>query len=247
MTRHIPIFPRRIRYSIVTHVSTRPRLYYGVRAVLGRYDHLCVNLNTELVVEGFPRSANSTTVHVFIAAQSRQVRIAHHKHHAAQLLRAVKLNIPAVMLVRPPRAATLSFLALMEDVRQRRGQEPPSGRLLGYEDVFRSYIAFYRATIPILDRLVIAPFEEVTTSINPMIRRLNTRFGTTYVETQGHSISVLRSIGEHAMPTSARQIIKSEIEAEFNSMLSSSKGLKRIVNRAEAVHREIEDYHERFS
>ena len=72
-----------LKYRLVTTLSTRPFLYYMLRRITGTMDSLCVNDETELVIEGYPRSANSTTAHGFLACQSKPVRLAHHKHHVA--------------------------------------------------------------------------------------------------------------------------------------------------------------------
>jgi hypothetical protein len=104
---------RRSKFHLVTLVSTRPALYYGLRQISGTMDHLCVRDDTELVIEGYPRSANSTTAYGFLDRQSRPVRVAHHKHHAAQLLLASKRGLPAVLLIRKPEQAIISNLALV--------------------------------------------------------------------------------------------------------------------------------------
>ena len=90
----IAAIPRRARFRAVTYLSTRPALYYGMRRITGRFDGQCVRPETEIVIEGFPRSANSTTVHRFLERQPGPVRIAHHKHHAAQLQRATRGGCP---------------------------------------------------------------------------------------------------------------------------------------------------------
>ena len=80
----------RTAHRAVTALSTRPRLYYGMRRLTGTYDHLCIRPDTELVIEGYPRSANSTTVYGFLKRQDRPVQVAHHKHNATQLLQAAR-------------------------------------------------------------------------------------------------------------------------------------------------------------
>jgi hypothetical protein len=123
-------FHRRARHRAVTFASTRPALYFGLRRATGTLDALCIAPDTELVIEGYPRSANSTTVYGFLDRQPMPVKVAHHKHHAAQLLRAVERSVPAVMLIREPCAASLSNLALAEEARRRGwGGAPRHDRL----------------------------------------------------------------------------------------------------------------------
>lgn len=130
----------RLRNGFVTWTSTRPGIYYGIRVATGRMDHLCIRKDTDLVIEGYPRSANSTTVHKFLSRQDRPLHVAHHKHHAAQILRAVQWGIPAVVLIREPRSACLSLLALGAEARHRAGlQAKPR---FGFSDVLTAWIAF---------------------------------------------------------------------------------------------------------
>jgi hypothetical protein len=46
----------------------------------------------------------------------------------------------------------------------------------------RSYIRFYSAVVPYLEKTVIAPFETVTSDFASVIREVNTRYGTTFEE-----------------------------------------------------------------
>lgn len=175
----IAAFPKRARFRIVTYMSTRPRLYYGVRRLSGRLDPLCIRPDTDIVIEGYPRSANSTTVHRFLARQDRPLHVAHHKHHAAQILRAVQWGIPAIVLIREPREACLSLLALGAEARHRAGK--PQSDSMAFTDVFSAYVAFYRAVEECLDQIVIGRFEFVRTDITDLIYRVNARFGTNFL------------------------------------------------------------------
>lgn len=234
--------PHRARYNFVTFVSTRPRLYYGIRRLSSRTDPLCIGRDTEIVIEGYPRSANSTTVYGFLDRQPKAVRVAHHKHHAAQLLRAVEWAIPAVLLVRAPRQAAISNLALAAEARERSGDAKKPG--LEEVDVIRSWVAFYHAVLPVLDRLVIAPFEEVTSDIGPMIRAVNTRFGADFAHAPVTETGA-SALGWHATPNLLRARIKSEIEAGFDSALASSPRLRALDSASQTLHERILEHHER--
>ena len=170
--------PRRARFRAVTWMSTRPRLYYGLRKLTRQSDHLCIRRDTDIVIEGYPRSANSTTVHQFLAMQDRPHHVAHHKHHAAQLLRAAAWRIPAVVLIRAPREASLSLLALAAEARHRAGKPERGG--LSFSDVLSAYVAFYDAVEPTLDHALIGRFEVVRSDVPGLITRVNARFGTDF-------------------------------------------------------------------
>lgn len=175
---YLSALSRRARFRAVTWASTRPRLYYGLGRLTRQADHLCIRRDTDMVIEGYPRSANSTTVHKFLAIQDRPTHVAHHKHHAAQLLRAAEWGIPAVVLIRAPREACLSLLALAAEARHRAGKPERGG--LNFSDVLFAYVAFYEAVEPTLDHTMIGRFEVVRSDVHGLITHVNARFGTDF-------------------------------------------------------------------
>lgn len=225
--------PRRARFRAVTYLSTRPRLYYGIRRLSGRTDPLCIRRDTALVIEGYPRSANSTIAHGFLARQERPIHVAHHKHHAAQILRAVEWGIPAVVLIRAPRAACLSLLALAAEARHRAGKAASSA--LTFSDVLNAYIAFYEAVEPRLNHIVIGRFEAVHNDLAGLVDRVNARFRTTF-RSKASEDAPQSELGWHAMPNDIRDGIKRDLATRLDAELAGSPALRRLVARAEAVH-----------
>jgi hypothetical protein len=230
-------FHQRLKYRAVTELSVRPALYYGARRMFGKLDKLCISPETNIVIEGYPRSANSTTVQKFISRQNRPISVAHHKHHAAQILRAVDWGIPAVALIREPHAACLSLMALQAEARVRRGQSAISH--LHYHNVFRSYIAFYASIEPHLGSIIIAPFDSVTKDVGPMIEQINAKFETDFEIAEMDDDASVALLGWHAMPNELRIKVKQDIETGFETMLSTSARLRNLTYRAEALYERI--------
>lgn len=228
---------QRVANRTVTSLSTRPALYYGVRAITGSMDGLCIRRDTELVIEGYPRSANSTTVHGFLERQDRPVRVAHHKHHAAQLIRAVRWGIPALALIRDPRGAILSRLALSQEACRRTGRTG-RGAALGFRDAAVAWEAFYRAILPHGDRLLIVPFERATADLDGVIDDLNRRFGTSYRSLPGVR-SPQPELGWHAQSNPLRREIKAELAEKFERELRQSLRLAALLDACNAVHRRV--------
>lgn len=233
---------RRARYRVTTLVSTRPALYYGIRRISGKLDGLCVNSDTELVIEGYPRSANSSTVHGFLARQPSPVRVAHHKHHAAQILSAVDRGLPTVLLIRDPKEAALSNLALVMEAQHRKGM--PEQRQLGFDQVLYSWIVFYRAVEGCVDDLVIAPFEEVTQDLGIMIRDINRKFGTNFSDTAPVEAPA-KPLGWHAMPNDIRNTIKNSLAEDFALTLAGSARIGALLDEANTLHQRLIELHER--
>src|SRR5262245_38009418 len=105
--------------------------------------------STELVIEGFPRSANTFAVTAFELAQPRPVRVAHHVHTPAHVSRAVAAGVPVLLLVRPPRDAVASAV-----VRK------PS---LDVDAVAARYRSFHTQLLGVAGEIEVATFDRVTT------------------------------------------------------------------------------------
>ena len=122
---------------------------------------------TELCIEGFLRAGNTFTVIAFQHAQREPVSVAHHVHAAGAVIAAVRLRTPTLVLIRPPEQSVLSYVV--------RWPELTIGQAL------RGYVRFYRPLLAYRDGFVVGRFEEVTSDLGRVIRRVNERFGTNFV------------------------------------------------------------------
>ena len=121
---------------------------------------------TALVIEGFPRSGNTFSVAAFQIANGRDHHLGRHLHGAPHLLRAKRMGIPAIALVRAPESAVPSYLI------RRAG--------LQAEDALVEYLDFYRTAWPARDAFVVGLFDDVTSDFGSVIDRVNVRFGTSF-------------------------------------------------------------------
>jgi hypothetical protein len=122
---------------------------------------------TEICIEGFLRSGNTFTVIAVQHAQPRVVSIAHHVHAAGAVIAAIRMGTPTLVLIRPPEESVLSYVI--------RWPTLTIGQAL------RGYVRFYDPLVPYRDRFVVGRFDEVTTDLGGVIRRVNERFGTDLV------------------------------------------------------------------
>lgn len=148
------------------HLGRRPRLFFSLWRTRATRT-LSVSRCTRVVIEGFPRSANTFSVLAFQHAQPERVEVAHHLHVPAQIARAVEWDIPALVLIRNPLDAVASLLV--------RTPERSASQSL------REYISFYEAVAELPSHgYLVAHFDEVVADFGRVIRRFNDRFGTTY-------------------------------------------------------------------
>jgi hypothetical protein len=127
-----------------------------------------IGSSTELVIDGYTRSATTFAVYAFQLAQVRPVRLAHHLHAPAQLIAAAKMGVPVLALIREPEGAILSQL-----VREPRVE---------LRDALVAYTRFYSYLLPHRRGFVVGEFDQVTRDFGGVVRRLNERFGTSFEE-----------------------------------------------------------------
>lgn len=162
MQIHIPF-----HWTARTHIGRWLRVFNTVFGSVNDGDRL-TRENTELVIEGFPRSGNSFSVFAFSNAGAGDLSIAHHVHSPSQIITAARYGLPAVLLVRAPQDAVTAGLAKI--ATHRTG------------DLLRAYAAYYRSLLPLREHYVIAPFETVTTDFGRVINAVNRRFETTFTD-----------------------------------------------------------------
>jgi hypothetical protein len=156
----------RLLYEGKTILARSPTLALPVARLRGHGEPF--DPHVDIVIEGFPRSANSFAVHAFRVAQDRPVRIAHHLHAPAQVIAAVRTRVAAITLIREPEDAVLEFVI--------------AKGYLSVRQALRGYLRFYSALLPYRDRVVVGPFREVTSDFGQVIAKVNAMFGTRFLE-----------------------------------------------------------------
>lgn len=123
--------------------------------------------DTAIVIDGFLRSGNTFSVAAFSVANGPLAHVGRHLHGAPHVLRAVRLGLPTVVLIRHPADAVASYLV-------RR----PT---LTADDALLEYLDFYRTAWPARQGFVVAPFDQVVRDFGEVIDEVNARFGTSFV------------------------------------------------------------------
>jgi hypothetical protein len=158
---------RRVRWSVRSRAAEHPGYLHVARRIHG--DGV-VSDATELVIDGFTRSASTFAVVAFQLAQPAPVRVGHHIHAPSQIIAAVRRGVPVLLTVRPPEDTVLSLVVREPYVTLAQGMT--------------AYARFHAKLRDHLAGMVVADFTEVTTHLDRSIERVNARFGTAFAPFQ---------------------------------------------------------------
>jgi len=193
------------------------RRAFEAKTVVARYPALALPIakrrhgepvtdDTEIVIEGFPRSGTSFAVAAFRRAQGRDVEIACHVHASAQIIAGARRGIPTILIVREPEATCVSFAI-------RNPQ-------LSMKQAIRGYLRFHEPLAAVHRSVVVATFAEVTKDLGSVIERVNTRYGTSFARY------------EHAETEDAA--VFEEIDDDYQKRLSGEEFDRAVARPSEA-------------
>ncbi len=195
-----------------------------------------ITAETDLVIEGFPRSGNTFAVFALRAANPG-ISIASHIHHFAPIKTARKQRLPLLIAIREPLGCLSSYLVAGSHAR-------PS-------DVLHEYLSYYSALVSIDDGVVFATFDQIVGSYGTAIGRLNARFDTQFngydndAESDTEVISTIKtyhaSVHRHRRPTEAAPVPqpgRDEIKAQYRLQLQSPD-LGELLQRAHDLYNEV--------
>jgi len=157
----------RVRHHLRRPLAHLPYLWDAAMYARASKRTTLARPGTAIVLEGFLRSGNTFSVAAFVISNGPGLHIGRHLHGGQHVMRAVRLGLPTVVLIRRPRDAVLSYLV-------RRPTLTPYDGLLEYLD-------FYRTAWPARAGFVVALFDQVVGDFGAVVSRVNERFGTSFV------------------------------------------------------------------
>jgi hypothetical protein len=119
---------------------------------------LCTS-DKKLVIEAFPRSANTFSVALAcLYGDYAKEEIASHHHAIGQFKRALQLDVPSISIIREPRAAIISLIV----------RRPKVFTILFLID----YYIFYSYVLNHKDEINLVTFDQVTNNTDELVRLL---------------------------------------------------------------------------
>ncbi len=229
------------KHKIQTQLRCHPRIYLTIQSLRRKTSHLVVTKDTDIVIEGFPRSANSFAVYAFRLAQDSlpnpNLKIAHHLHASAQIKRAVKLNIPIILLLRNPKDAVLSVVI--------------KAPFITFNQALKDYIKFYSSIVKLSKKYVLATFEDVTNDFGKVIEKVNKFYNKQFKifnhndENVEKCFNIMNNRGKslydndptkYSVPSKQKQEIKKTLEYDFNKNVDMV-----LYGRASKIYNELID------
>jgi hypothetical protein len=155
----------RLRLTVMRYVSRHPKLVWfdPLRLMRSHVLHEAHRDGYDLIVDGYPRSANSFLAMAFKVANP-QVRVRSHCHWPTHVIAALRRGKPACVLIRQPEDAIASTAV------HTRGT-------LAWAT--RRYVDYYEALLPYRDRMLVITFDQATTRLRDVFEEMNQRFGLT--------------------------------------------------------------------
>src|SRR5262245_18296418 len=191
----------------MTRLARRP--VFAVPLARLRGEGELVAEDSDLLIESFPRSASSFALAAFnLAQEPARFKVAHHTHAPGHVIAAIRLGVPALVLVRDPEDAMVS------------SQIRHPGRT--YTGVLPGYVDFHEPLLPYRGDLAVGTFAEVVDGgVGRITRRLNARFGTAFAEFEPTEENVSRCLRE--------------IDEDWRKRRGGGDHLERIVPRPSAM------------
>jgi len=121
---------------------------------------------TQLVIEGYPRSGNTFASRAIEFAATDPIVVSSHVHVPAGVIRAVRLHYPTLVLIRQP----------LDSICSEKIAAPHAS----LTNVTHAWIHYHQKIWPYRHGFVVATFDEVVTDFGSVTKRVNDRFGTSF-------------------------------------------------------------------
>ena len=217
-------------------VERLPRFYIAVQrlrsARKGFAGHI-VSKGDVLLIDAFPRSGSSFALKAFRVSNPEIARkVGTHVHTAAHVAEAVRLGVPAMVLIRDPDGAVPSLLAMsIQNNAVVPRNEMETRRLMRL--ALDRYIAFHEDLLALAEHVMIVDFPEMTRDYGAVMRRLNAHFGTRFEvfdHTPENAAALMKSTRRHLSPDPERDVIKAQLRdtyaaPEFKAKRQTAKSL----------------------
>jgi len=168
--------------------------------------------NTALVISGFGSSGNSYLRAATLAANPG-IEIASHAHNRTEVALAVRRRLPTVFVAREPLQSVASVLARYAPVATANY-------------VLEEYARLYEHSRRLRDGFLLVDFAAATGDVGGVIRRVNERFGTSFVPFRDDDAAAVQEV------TATMRGLDADTLGERASLTGSSPSAERNQHKA---------------
>jgi len=227
----------RLRHHVRRPLARTPYAWDAAMMLRPDKRSTLVRSDTALVIDGFLRSGNTFSVAAFVIANGDALHVGRHLHGGAHILRAARLGVPAVVLIRRPGDAVASYLI-------RRPSLTPKDALVEYLD-------FYRTCWRARDHFVVGLFDNVIADFGSVVRAVNQRFDTTfrlYEPTAANQAAAFALVEEMNRKECGGEVVESHVGRPSAERQGLKQDILRRMQAPEAMKplRRAEEWYERY-
>lgn len=150
-----------IRWSIKTLLSSNLFIFKHIISPLSRHKELFLKKDSDLLIEGYPRSGNTFCAAAFYYFSNHQLSIARHRHEIGHLKHAFSSGVPTLIVFREPIEAISSFI-LREGVSELFA--------INFYVKFNSFVLRHN------DKLALFEFNDIVNHIENVITRFSSMY-----------------------------------------------------------------------
>ena len=154
-----------LRWGVKNFISSTGYGFYFITRNVVDDKSIIVNQKTDLMIEGYPRSANTFCVAALQYMNNDSIRIARHRHETGHFIYATKLNIPVLILIRQPKDAISSFI-----IREQ----------VSTKFAIKYYNSYYSTVLKYISCIQIGPFDIAVNRYDLLVEKVNTKFNTSF-------------------------------------------------------------------
>ena len=148
------------------YIRLYPAFYFGLFGWRRRVKKLRAYKDSDLVLEGFPRSANTVAV-LTLQYSNKNLKMGHHLHVPAHIKYAARHCIPCLIVIRNPIDSVVSLMVM------EGGGDP--------KRLFKHFIDFANTILSLREHIILIPFEKVVKGrLGDGVAALNKKFGTDF-------------------------------------------------------------------
>jgi len=189
-----------------------------------------VRRDTNLVIEGFPRSGNSYVMEIIRRRLKPGWHVAHHLHLPVQVELAVRWKLPTMVLFREPDEAIISLAALQYQAESHKSKLDSFDMTdmdlsLRLQDITIFYNQYYARILKLEPWFLIVPFSIVRHDFSLALNELNNRYklgldNTTILQSEREK--TLNSDKYHIGPNAERDSYKQRISRIYDDTVPAN-------------------------